>query len=1354
MRKNLYLVLIVRILGRILKSDRRGSSLKRSSLRSHTIITSDTVHDDPDHVDVDLRNKNKGNRKNQHTGTVIHVRKKSVHGHHHHHHHFPPSPPEEHVRREVIRPEVSPHTGLTDEEVEKALKETPNTSAPMVYSSMKEVKPGVNPELDKTLTVQKMMEEFRNFLPKVGDATNEVLKDAGEILERAPNGDISAPYVDRNGNPTGFSYGEEAEHYIKKAAPLIATVEPLEHPLEQVNKNIDETIVGPVPSAEHTAQYEFEDLVEHGVPPEKAAKLAERIEQSITNEKAERTRLANALKDNAKESFEAANHQDLLAEIEQEKIDDANKMIETMNEETIKQTIFPQLHPIHMNEEELGFLRQLGNQLTPKEIGRRMFEAFELSKEGGGSPEDAMKAAARTGYLLSEFNNEVRKGVPPEIATDLIKERANIRDAVEQRRSFVQNNGPEIAQLVSENTKLVQEAARKIAQNPENKKEVMNELDSKMKKLASDHASYIHETSNKKNIHIPRKAADDLIDETKNINSEILHIAHSSPVVAKDIIKKGLDNSRQAAEIFHETLDYVDELEKRHSPLPKSALKLLNEAKKEQQLDEMARKSAEAEQKLKDEIAKEHKDAEVMATEEKIASENKAKKIQEEGLKAADRILKAGGTISEARAAKNFAEQKFANALASKEASIRQDVLRSLSNDVDPQKAAKIATHFATAHTGENAVGKTKDEVVKNEMEERKKEALEKAFYSDFSNEKVDILKVIPPDSTEVNISNSVIKFPLNTFIDEKPKDKGEEFVKNRTDVLSNIVRNTVTRNQVNSGLNTIQTSDGFLNMGENSNKIHVQKAVAFMKPSGKIQMEREGIDTSNWKSRHNQGERPGVPDGELYYEAEVNNADIPLPSPLNNAPGKFISNGDEQLDANYIDELHIKTGTLEQVPWNEFSDLVKPRLNLYPNEEEKIQEITELTNAMAEQRKKEELDSIKIYSFTNPDGEKHITTVPQYGITETFEEEEAMKRLSNIDPDKNIAISETPTESKKEPIINSLDNVPDDEILEKYVDNTIAEGKAKQKANRFVSPINGFTNQEDKEKSELVQTEKFDITKHMINDTSEASLVKNEMIKKTTAFANALHISKEEFVDLIKKIPDSTIYKMDKFNSEPTSNPTKILEEDFVKVLTNISSNVSSSNLISYIFNSISVVTGKPNNVSSTILEQNIVPNLKIVENVTTTRTPNGTNVTSTLEPPKPGSTVLNEVVTSGMPNISTGLNTSYPYPDPTKKPIRQQDNIVRNPGPNPLIVARPPYTQNTNTSFNIPNSPSNAIPSLIPEVSTQLPQRTPTRPPGTAGTAGTAGTPPNRGTVPVLALQPDLAPRPRLGIASSTQR
>ena len=81
------------------------------------------------------------------------------------------------------------------------------------------------------------------------------------------------------------------------------------------------------------------------------------------------------------------------------------------------------------------------------------------------------------------------------------------------------------------------------------------------------------------------------------------------------------------AKEFKGHLDHVVEEENRHSPKPKSALTLLDQAKKEHQLDNLSRKNAETEKKILDGIIKEQKDSEVMATEENLAKKERIKKL-------------------------------------------------------------------------------------------------------------------------------------------------------------------------------------------------------------------------------------------------------------------------------------------------------------------------------------------------------------------------------------------------------------------------------------------------------------------------------------------------------------------------------------------------------------------------------------------------------------------------------------------------------------------------------------------------------------------------------------------------------
>ncbi|EQB60506.1 polar tube protein [Vairimorpha apis BRL 01] len=333
------------------------------------------------------------------------------------------------------------------------------------------------------------------------------------------------------------------------------------------------------------------------------------------------------------------------------------------------------------------------------------------------------------------------------------------------------------------------------------------------------------------------------------------------------------------------------------------------------------------------------------------------------------------------------------------------------------------------------------------------------------------------------------MSFPLNTFIDEKPRDKGEAYVKSRPEILRNLVRNTITKGKVDSGLNTLKTENGFYNIGENVEKVHIEDGFAYVKPSCKLSMEKAGIDTSEWKSKHNQGERKNIPNGQLYYEAKIKDAYLQLPTPLNKTPNSMISNANSQIDSSCIDEVNINKGT----------------------------------------------------------------------------------------------------------------------------------------------------------KADLIQAEDIEIEQHYRKDDSLAAKIKNDLIRKTKAYPNALNIESDEYINMINNIPDSTIYGMINYNNQTNKPATSLLDEGWSKSLSNIASTTSVPKLMNYMFNSISNVTGQPNNVSSVVVEKHLVPNLKGVKTTEINRRPNNVTLDITVEPPKPGTTILSRQVTAGTPTVRTGTDSSY---------------------------------------------------------------------------------------------------------------
>lgn len=1295
---------------------------------------SHTVHEDPDHTEVNLRKKQLGSN-TFHTGARIYAKKKSrchcrlgdvsctcnkrrhrggagghLSGAHGHgafgaggHSHGP------------FGSGHGAHSGINDADgnyggdgngnngpantAAKAAKRLNDyndfvQAAAASNIPMSRVIPGANAALDNGVALQSLMQKFRESLPRADSpAAMAALGKAYAILNQAPNGDFYTQYVGPDGVRTGLTYEEMAHNLIRKYSSPDPAVN-----LEATENDIDAAAESALQNPEVVAKSDFNTLVNNGVPEKDAIKMANERAAHVQHNNDEHIDMANSLKESIAAAYEAANHRVLQAEVEHDKILDFAKHSAETNAELFKEHRFPLIHPIHLNETELAYLKGLKDVVPPEAIKQKVFETYHGALGSGNPPDVAMSQAIRTGYLISEYNKHLRQGVSPKEALQIVQDKAIRQNEVDQRRDFIQNSGPEIAQMLAEKTKLVQHAIAHVAKDPDNKDQILMEYDNHKKDLEINQSNALHKMATDQDIRKPERIAEALINQSQNIGNKMLDIAYEHPIVQKEIIAQGMEASADMAKEFKGHLDHVVEEENRHSPKPKSALTLLDQAKKEHQLDNLSRKNAETEKKILDGIIKEQKDSEVMATEENLAKKERIKKIIEQGRKAADEVLKKGGTKSEATAVKNLAEQALAKKIEKQEEAVRKDVLKYLSSSIDPKKAKQFANHVAIAHTGDNEIGKTTEEVLRKQKERRKREALENNLYADLSNENIDVVKTIPSDSTEVSVDNSVMSFPLNTFIDEKPRDKGEAYVKSRPEILRNLVRNTITKGKVDSGLNTLKTENGFYNIGENVEKVHIEDGFAYVKPSCKLSMEKAGIDTSEWKSKHNQGERKNIPNGQLYYEAKIKDAYLQLPTPLNKTPNSMISNANSQIDSSCIDEVNINKGSLLQKAWDDFTDDVHPKLNLIPDEDKKMEEISKLKHAMNQERKKEKLDGTTVYTQTNPDGTKHITTIPPYGVPESFEEEEGMKRLSNIDPDKTLAISETPIEATGEPIVNPLENVEEEKVLEAFINNTFAAGRAKNKAAKVVGSTNAFTESRDQAKADLIQAEDIEIEQHYRKDDSLAAKIKNDLIRKTKAYSNALNIESDEYINMINNIPDSTIYGMINYNNQTNKPATSLLDEGWSKSLSNIASTTSVSKLMNYMFNSISNVTGQPNNVSSVVVEKHLVPNLKGVKTTEINRRPNNVTLDITVEPPKPGTTILSRQVTAGTPTVRTGTDSSYRLNAPGTDSLSHSDGVVRNGSTNPLVRNTGPLTAEGGVRIVVPGNANGIVPPSTP--------------------------------------------------------
>ncbi|EOB15062.1 Polar tube protein 3 [Nosema bombycis CQ1] len=1090
-----------------------------------------------------------------------------------------------------------------------------DASAPLDVLPMKEVRSGDDPALERDLGIQQAMKAFRSSLPVSNKDTNSLLDKAEGILRSAPDGQLDAPVLDSYGNPTGQTYREAAEDAVGYKYPTAV------------------------------ADEEFDSLVRSGVEPGRAKQVADKIEETGF----EHEKIKDAVRNEVARGTANRAVAELQDEIQRRK--NATKVKERVKveDELYRQHTLP---ATGLFDEDVSVLKNMSQIVPPAKIVDYIRDSYDNSIEAGLPPAVARAQADRVGSLITDFNTMLRSGESPETALSHLKDMSDRQSKVDQRRELLQNSSPEVLKILSDKDNLIKEALVKTARDPDCRDRYFDEASQKMKILDAREASFIHDTENNKHIRRPRKMAEDLMDKTNRDNAELVDVAYSHPVVAKDILKQGIANTERVAEKLADHLDAVKFAEKAQNPSAVSALKLLDERKRQDELEKINKRNTENEQKMFKQILKDQEDAEVMQTEEKMAAANKARKILDEGRRAAEQVLKAGGSTDEAAAVRVAAENATARGLEQRESMIEEEIMKRFGGAGDPEKARKMAAHIAIAHSGENAVGKTPEEVIKKEQEAQKKEILRNALYDDIGKEPIEIKSVIPEDRDEYSIDRSVIKFPLKTFIDEEVSNVGEAYVKNKKQSINDEVRNKVTTTNVNSGLNVIETENGFLNLGENSKKIHIDEATAYFKPAAKLKMEKKGIKTDNFRPKTNQGEIRDMPKGETYYEVDLKDADLSLPSPTNPTPDTLVSNGKDVVDVEDVSAIVINKGTLVQTPWNEYSDMIKPKFNPYPNEGEKINQIKKLQKLIADEKRKDTLDRIKVNTITNPDGEKRMIVNTPYGVQEMFEETEGMKRLSHIDPNKNVAISETPTDDNKESIYNAFKNVSPNEAVGKFIEDTFNSAYSSGQAQRFVNPTNAFTGQEDPKKARLMTQKTIDVTEYYINDGKPSSAIKNQLIQNYRALADSLGMTEEDFIQFARKIPDDSLAQMISYNEQSESSRPALVDAPFFKTLQPLANQTSKTKLndiIKIIFTQISKVTGKTNSTTGTTLEKKIVPNLKAVRSDQVIAGPNGgTSALSQATAPRTGSTVLSKQITRGLPRVPSGTGTSYPVRDP----------------------------------------------------------------------------------------------------------
>merc|ERR1712080_10946 len=236
----------------------------------------------------------------------------------------------------------------------------------------------------------------------------------------------------------------------------------------------------------------------------------------------------------------------------------------------------------------------------------------------------------------------------------------------------------------------------------------------------------------------------------------------------------------------------------------------------------------------------------------------------------------------------------------------------------------------------------------------------------------------------EVKLTNASIKLPLKSFGDFEAKNEKEENLKEAQEELKDDLRNKVTGKKYDSPLNVVEGKDGFLNVGENAESVEVKKGKVIYPQHAKAEMEMKGMDTSALVPKVNSGERENMANGRQYFEAEVEDMTMEMPSPTNPAPSHALSGNSGVLDTSLAEEIEIDEGKLKVKPWKDYVADVRPKVNesiekkskLSPQQEKLVEQAQQLT---------EELAQTKTQVMVGSDGKKFVKITPQSGVPQNM---------------------------------------------------------------------------------------------------------------------------------------------------------------------------------------------------------------------------------------------------------------------------------------------------------------------------------------------------------------------------------
>lgn len=1006
----------------------------------------------------------------------------------------------------------------------------------------------------------------------------------------------------------------------------------------------------------------------------------------------------DAVPDHVFSSLVSLGHSTPVAKGVADEVRDSNVNKE-LRMEKARDMMQPAITPMYVTQEDLA---QMANSKDTVPLNIRtpfVNGIYEEYLDATGSPKRARFEASQAGLLIDEYNAGLRGGLSPAVAYGRAMDAVGLKYKSATRAAAIRGGGQRVAQGAADKVDIEDAVAREMVRTPpEQRIRVLKRKEEVLNARKMDRAKKLNKDLVETHVKEPIIRAHQKLQQAAALKDAASREGLMNPVVQEkiltDVVAASAEDSAKALGDLQRSREQLGP--NRHKT---NALNLLSKANTEKAIANINRENEEKQKKAIRLLEEEKEQRKVKMVEERLAQAKERQIIRTQGENAFTKTYERTGDIGRAGAARRAAERAARERLAHAREVRETQVMRMIGPMGTSSEAVHDAVkHIATAHAGLNAVGTTLEDLNEKYEAEMRHQANTETLMRETATTNLQVKEIIPPTTSKVGIVEGRMKLPLKGFSGEEATTEEERLVQSGQKKRRGLVRNRVVGVPIESGLNVIETQEGYIHIPEAAKSLKINKGKIFYPEDAKGLMEKQNLDTSALVHRFNTGERGDLDKGVGYYEADVSGYTLNLPSPSEPVPTSTMTNGEKTLSIEHGSGMYVESGDLIETPWNEFVKEVRPTINGVQLQEDEVMAASEMKARAEGEKKLRNLEGITTEVYTNPDGSKFVEVSPPYGVPELMTMDEAIENLNSVGSSNVAAVSEESKKQNPDVPLDMATTVSEKGSEEGFIDGVLSHVSETGEGASGVSKQNSLNGEVNSDKAPIAESvEKDMIDKHLSDGKTLEASVKNAIVHKAEIYARSLRITTETFLNMISQIPESSIKEMMNYNQTPANMRKDISQTQFYNEIVRVlptspgGSSVSLSAVTEILFNNIAVVTHTPNSVGGEIVERVTVPNLKAIEQVEIKKTPSGTTETAVSVPNQPGKDqVLGEVKMKETPAATL-------------------------PGSNSTQGTRP--TATSTSPAGVPSVPSNPRNPLRPGVSPMATRPVQARPPSATG-------------------------------------